>query len=204
MGYDVLLAGLSDSVKHARMADIHEDVIFIASDASDIAVGGEVFKPSGKGEFQCKQFCHHTIRAGLRDAASALRELEGILDTLVAANPRRGSRVIAIIDNEAVYHILDHGSKIMALHDLAKFCFLYCLQRGLVMQPVWQPRTSSIIKFCDGGSRIIDRFNYSASPGLFWEANRVARKLWGSGFTFDRFASSEQLQPFKLRLEATV
>ena len=201
MGYDVLLAGVADSVKHARVADLQQDVIFIASDASDIAVGGGVFKPKGCGNFSCKQFYHHTIRAGLRDAASALRELEGILDTLIAANPRRGSRVIAVVDNQSVFHILDHGSKIMALHDLAKFCFLYCLQRGIILQPIWQPRTSAIIKFCDGGSRIVDRFNYSAHPALFWEANRMAFKLWGSGFTFDRFASSEQVQPFDCELK---
>ena len=42
----------------------------------------------------------------------------------------------------------------------------------------------------------MDRFNYSANPNLFWEANAVARRLWGSGFTFYRFASSEHVQPF--------
>ena len=196
MGYDVLLAGLADTVKHARVADTQEDVIFIASDASDIAVGGGVFKPRGNGEYACKVFCHHTLRGELRDESSALRELEGILDTLIAANPPRGSRVIAIIDNESVFYILLHGSKIMKLQELARFCFLYCLKRGWFLQPFWQPRTSSIVKFCDTGSRLIDRFNYSAHPALFWEANRMAFELWGSGFTFDRFASSEQVQPF--------
>ena len=143
MGYDILLAGIADSVKHARVSDLHESVLFIASDASDIAVGGGVFKPIGEGTFQCNYAYHHTIRPGLRDAASALRELEGILDTLIAANPPKGARVVAIIDNESVFHILDHGSKVLELHDLAKFCFLYCLRRGIVLLPIWQPRTSS-------------------------------------------------------------
>ena len=195
MGYDVLLAGLADTVKHARVSDTHEDVVFIASDASDVAVGGGVFEPRGEGKFRCKIFCHHTLRAGLRDESSTLRELEGILDTLIAAAPRRGARVVAICDNEAVYNILDHGSKIMTLMMLAKFCFLYCLQQGIILTPIWQPRESAIVKFCDTGSRLVDRYNYSAHPALFWESNRVALNLWGCGFTFDRFASSEQVQP---------
>ena len=196
MGYDVLLAGVADSVKHARVSDLHEDVMFIASDASDVAVGGGVFTPEGGGEYNCKIFCHHMLRVGLRDECSALRELEGILDTLVAANPVRGTLVVAIIDNQSVFHILDHGSKIMSLHNLAKFCFLYCLQRGIVLTPVWQPRTTSIIKYCDDGSRLIDHCNYSAHPALFWDANRMAFRIWGAGFTFDRFAASDQVQPF--------
>ena len=65
MGYDVLLARLADTVKHARVSDTQEDVIFIASDASDITVGGGgVFKPRGNGEYECKIFWLTPYAAG--------------------------------------------------------------------------------------------------------------------------------------------
>ena len=40
----------------------------------------------------------------------------------------------------------------------------------------------------------IDNCNFSSHPSLFWEANEVARKLWGVSFTYDRFTSMDQVQ----------
>ena len=66
--------------------------------------------------------------------------------------------------------------------------FLYCLQHALVLLPAWQPRTSSNL--------LTNRRDWSASPSLFWRANGIAARLWGCGFTYDRFASTQQVQPF--------
>ena len=63
------------------------------------------------------------------------------------------------------------------------------------MHPLWMSRDSDLVTFCDTGSRIIDRADFSASKGLFWAANERARRMWGRGFTHDRFASTLRVQP---------
>ena len=52
---------------------------------------------------------------------------------------------------------------------------------------------------CDAGSRIVDSSAYSAHQDLFWGANDLAIRIWGHGFTFDRFGSSSQVQPVNCR-----
>ena len=72
---------------------------------------------------------------------------------------------------------------------------MWCLRRATPYHPVWQSRDTQIVTTCDTDSRIVDQCNYSAHPGLFWEANAMAVKLWGRGFSYDRFASVNQVQP---------
>lgn len=90
---------------------------------------------------------------------------------------------------------MKRGSSHPALRRGAREIFLYCVRRGLVAHPVWLSRKSDLITFCDSGSRLIDRTDFSASRGLFWGANARALQLWGKGFTHDRFASTLQVQP---------
>lgn len=196
MGYDILVAGLADSVTGAWQGELAPGTLIVASDASDVAVGGGVFTPLGKGRFGCTLLVHHMLEARIRDASSALRELRGIVETLVAVRPSRGARVLAVVDNQAVWRILTRGSPIMELQRLACFCFRFCLERAILLHPLWQPRTSHIVRLCDDDSRVICGSNFSASSDLFWEANRRAHRLWGSGFTYDRFASSCHVQPY--------
>ena len=194
-GYDVLVEAMKDYVRQGRVGELANECSTVASDASTFAVGGGSFKPVGGGEFECTRFSHHMLRISSKKRSSALRELEGIISTLVALDLPSGSRVVIVIDNEAVYRIWVKGSGGEELQFLARYGFLYCLRRGIFTFPVWQRRSSSIIKFCDEGSRIVDRCAYSAHPGLFWGANDIAIKLWGRGFTYDRFGSGSQVQP---------
>ena len=192
MGYDILLAGSADSVKSAEVGVWDSNVYFVAADTSNLATGGGKFEPMGSGQFNCLQFAHHMLRHGVRDASSALREIEGIASTLLAVDLPKGARVIVVTDNQAVWRELDKGSSKPELRKVARSIFLYCVRRGIVLQPVWLPRTSQLIKFCDEGSRITDNCDYSAGAGLFWGSNDIAKRLWGRGFTHDRFASARQ------------
>jgi hypothetical protein len=195
MGYDTLVECMKDYVRQARVGELSSECCTIASDASEVAVGGGAFVPKDNGMFVCTKFAHHMLRIMTKGRSSSLREMEGIVSTIVAMNLPRGSRVVAVVDNEAVWKILSKGSGKFELQKLADFFFLYCLARGIAAFAVWQRRSTSIITFCDDGSRIVDRNAFSAHPGLFWQANDIARKLWGRGFTYDRFGSASQVQP---------
>ena len=87
------------------------------------------------------------------------------------------------------------GSGREELLKLADFLLRFCLSRGIAVLAVWQHRSTNIITMCDEGSRVVDRGAFSAHPGLFWKANNIATRLWGRGFTFDRFGSASQVQP---------
>ena len=195
MGYDVLLAGVNDAVKAARTDSWGSGVIFVAADTSNLATGGGQFTPLGGGEFDCVKFAHHMLRPEVREKCSATREIDGIGSTLKAVEPPRGTRVITVTDNKAVYLALDKGTSHPHLRRASRRIFLYCVRRGLVQHPMWLSRNSALIKFCDTGSRIVDGTDFSAAAGLFWGANDRAVALWGRGFTHDRFASALQVQP---------
>ena len=107
MGYDVLLAGLSDAVSAARVGDFAPNVMIIASDTSDVAVGGGVFRPQGDSKYKCEMFAYHILDDDIREESSALRELDGISDTLVGSKPPRGTRVIAVVDNQSTVKTLN-------------------------------------------------------------------------------------------------
>lgn len=194
-GFDTFVESMKDFVRQARVGELAEACRTVASDASEVAVGGGLFNPVDGGMFECEVFSHHMLRICTKKRSSALRELEGIVSTIVSLRLRRGSRVIAVVDNEAVWRILTKGSGREELQQLAKYIFLYCVRHGIVLFSVWQRRSTQIMTFCDAGSRVVDRHAYSAHPGLFWEANRLAIRIWGRGFTFDRFGSPSQVQP---------
>lgn len=195
MGYDTLLAGLGDSVKAADKDVWGPRVFFVAADTSNMATGGGSFIPVGDGHFDCLKFAHQMLRHDVREESSAEREMEGIAGTIVAMNPPRGSRLVVITDNLAVYLAFKRGSSHLVLRMIARRVFLYCVQRGWVLQPIWLSRTSQLVTFCDTGSRLVDHADYSAPAGLFWGANSEAIRLWGQGFSHDRFASNLQVQP---------
>lgn len=195
MGYDILMAGLRDAMLAARPNELAQDVVVVASDASDVAVGGGQFIPMGDGEFVCVKRAHWMFRKKTGKKSSAKREIKGIVTTLMAVDPPTGARVILVIDNQSVWRILTRGSPIPELQDFARQCFMYCVKKGIVAHPIWFARTTPLIKDCDTGSRVIDRCDFSAPARLFWEANDLAFSLWGTGFTVDRFASTRQVQP---------
>ena len=198
-GYDTFVECLKDYVRYARVDELSKSCVTVASDASEVAVGGGCFNPKGEGDFECTFFAHHMLRIKTRGRSSAKRELEGIVETIVALEGAGklpfGSRVIPVVDNESVEKILLKGSGVNELRELSDFLFFFCFLRGLLLFPVWQRRSTTIMTICDAGSRIVDSCAYSAHQDLFWGANDRAMRIWGHGFTFDRFGSTSQVQP---------
>ena len=194
-GFDLLVEAMKDYVRQARVDELAEGCFTVASDASEVAVGGGLFEAVGQGEFVCTRLARHMLRIQSKSGSSALRELEGIIETALSLNLPRGSRIVLVVDNEAVFKILQKGSGREELQVLARFFFKFCVQGAILATAVWQRRSTKIMKFCDTESRVVDRGAFSAHPALFWEANRIAMRLWGRGFTYDRFASSSQVQP---------
>ena len=103
--------------------------------------------------------------------------------------------MLPIVDNQPVWRVLRGGSGVPELQEFARWFFLWCLFREVASHPVWQPRDAGVITFCDDGSRLVDRHDFSCHPALFWDANAVAVRIWGRGFTYDRFASVARVQP---------
>ena len=198
-GYDTFVECIKDYVRYARVGELSSSCVTVASDASEVAVGGGCFTPRGDGDFECAFFAHHMLRIKTKKCSSARRELEGITETIVALEGAGklpfGSRVIPVVDNEAVERILIKGSGVPELRELSDFLFFFCILRGILVFPVWQRRSTTIMTICDAGSRIVDSSAYSAHQDLFWGANDLAIRIWGHGFTFDRFGSSSQVQP---------
>ena len=87
------------------------------------------------------------------------------------------------------------GSRVLALQALVSRIYRRQLACGRVMFPVWQWRSEKIIEECDARSRWVDSCSYAAPPALFWKANSIAKTLWGHGFTYDRAADSQNVQP---------
>lgn len=193
MGYDVFDEAMVRCVALAVPDELADDVIVVASDASDIAIGGGVFRPEGEGRFTRVTRCNHVLQRPR--GSSTVREMEGSVKTVVATKPNRGMKVLGVTDNQSVERIMKKCSGVEELARLARWFFMWCLYNEVLYHQVWQPRTSKIIVPCDDDSRLVDRCNYSANPGLFWEANSVAVRLWGCGFSYDRFASMEHVQP---------
>jgi hypothetical protein len=193
MGYDVFIGALLRTVTDAKSDELADGVTVFASDASEVAIGGGVFKPEGNGRYSRVSASHHMLERP--DESSSLREIEGTVKTVVTDKPPVGTRMLNVTDSQSVWRILQRGSGVANMHELARWFFLWCLRRATPYHPVWQSRDTQIITTCDGDSRIVDQCNFSAHPGLFWEANSMAIRLWGRGFSYDRFASVNQVQP---------
>jgi hypothetical protein len=131
--------------------------------------------------------------------SSTYAELEGILKTDLTLLPPECKHVFMVCDNEAVTIILNRGSRVPALQHLAAAIFRKCMRIGRVLHPVWQRRTTKIVRIADLGSRVVDHCNFHLPMHLFWKANAVARSLWGRGFQFDRFASFDTVMPIDCR-----
>lgn len=76
MGYDVLLAGLTDAITNVWPDELTSGTVIIAADTSETASGGGVFVPLAGGRFKCKKFIHHIVmRTNVVGVSSALCEL---------------------------------------------------------------------------------------------------------------------------------
>ena len=94
-------------------------------------------------------------------------------------------------DNQAAARILEFGSKVPELHDIALDIFLLCRQRNIRLVPEWVPREQN--QRADYYSKLVDADDWMLSPQVFKELDKV----WGP-HTMDCFAShtTKQLHRF--------
>ena len=195
MSFDLLMEDLKGFVVKPSCNGLAHRVTVFCSDSSDKSTGAAVFVPGIDGEWTAEDtmFVHLSDEALLQSSTYA--ELEGLLKADLTLVPDACKFILAICDNEAVTVILRKGSRRPLLHDLAVDIFERCLSVCRVMIPLWQSRKRKIVRVVDLGSRVVDHYDFSLPMHLFWSANRIARRIWGRGFMFDRFASFGNVMP---------
>ena len=195
MSFDVLLDDVKSFVFKPVPGELADVVQVLCADSSSSATGAATFVPGLDGQWVPTDTMFVRLSDEAVKQSSTYAELEGILKADLVLVPDSCKYVLPICDNLAATIILRKGSKHPLLHALAVAIFERCLRAGRVLIPVWQPRETRIVRVADLGSRIVDHFNFAVPMHLFWRANRVAVRLWGRGFQFDRFSSFETAMP---------
>ena len=199
MQFDALAEDAKAAIVRPAVIGLHKSVRVFCSDSSNRATGAAEFKPDEEGEWHAVDTMFVALSAQAIRDSSTYAELEGVLKTDLTLLPAKCKHVFMVCDNEAVTIILQKGSRIPALQRMAAAIFRKCLRVGRVLHPIWQRRTTKIVKIADLGSRVVDHYNFYLPMHLFWRANAVAHSLWGRGFQFDRFASFDNVMPMECR-----
>jgi hypothetical protein len=90
---------------------------------------------------------------------------------------------------------MNGGSSIPELNAFAISVFKRALRAGKVLHFVWIGRDEAVIVRCDQGSRLALTADVGTPAVIFWRANDEARRVFGTGFQFDRFASPSTACP---------
>ena len=94
-----------------------------------------------------------------------------------------GQRVRCFTDNQNVVRIVQVGSMVKELHDIALDVFLLTSKRNIQLDVIWLPRKQN--SQADFASKIIDLDDYFVNDKIF----RHLDELW-SPHSVDRFACS--------------
>lgn len=93
----------------------------------------------------------------------------------------KGHRLAWYTDSQNVVSIIEYGSKVRELQDLALDIFLLCFKYEVRLVPYWIPRDQNTV--ADSISRIIDFDDYTVKDEVFCYLDGI----WGP-HTIDRFA----------------
>merc|ERR1712239_36895 len=69
------------------------------------------------------------------------------------ADRYRGKSLVHYSDNQAAVSILQKGSRVPALHNMAVEVFLACKERAIILHPAWKRRNEEEMVVADLGSR---------------------------------------------------
>ena len=151
----------------------------MASDASDSAVG-VVVESASTGPRQ--SFFPLSEEEQLR--SSTWRELEAVRFGVQAFSAAVKGRVVRWkTDNQAAVSILQKGSKVRELQQLARAIFEWCRVRQITLVPLWVPREENVE--ADAMSRCVDLNDW----GMKKEATDRMQEHWGE-FAVDLFADT--------------
>lgn len=128
--------------------------------------------------------CHRNWSLEESQKSSTWRELFAIKFALESfATPLASQRVRCNTDNQNVVRIIQVGSMVKELQDLALDVFLLTSQRQIQLDVSWLPRNQNIQ--ADFLSRIVDFDDYSVHDEVFFQLD----ERWGP-HSVDRFACS--------------
>ena len=128
--------------------------------------------------------CHRNWSAEESQKSSTWRELFAIKFALEAFGAHlAGQRVRCNTDNQNVVRIIQVGSMVKELQDIALNVFLFTSHRRIQLNVIWLPRDQN--SQADFFSRIVDFDDYSLHDEVFFQLD----ELWGP-HSVDRFACS--------------
>ena len=128
--------------------------------------------------------CHKNWSTEESQKSSTWRELDAINFALEAfANHLAGQAVACNTDNQNVVRIIQAGSMVKELQDIALSIFLFTSQRQIHLNVPWLPRDQN--SQADFFSKIVDFDDYSLHDEVFFHLE----SLWGP-HSVDRFACS--------------
>lgn len=195
MAYDCFDADIEQVCVSPKDWVLHDSVTCLAVDSSDTSSGGGQFISKGNlWQLDDHGLLHVLLSESEVGASSTFRELTGVFHALVAC-AKETEKVLVMCDNLAVSQVLRKGSRIPQLQDLFVRIFKLQLRRRMVVRCQWLSRNEKILVIADAASRLQGCCEWHAPALLFWRAQQLAVRTWGSGITFDRFASTKLSQP---------
>jgi hypothetical protein len=113
----------------------------------------------------------------------------------MAAIPLNVTRAVVVCDAQASIAVLERGSSIPDLQQLAASVFRRQLRYGRILFFCWMARNELIVEACDDRSRLVDNHAFQSSKALFWRANEIAEELFGQDFQVDAMADMHNVMP---------
>ena len=162
---------------HTREFD-HQNIAFIASDASDTACGGGalVFM-ADRFEFDASGTFFSELPRSLQGESSGLREIVAIFWMLRSLEGRLPKRVVVFTDSKVACSAISRGSRVLPIQFYARRIFVWCLTHNVSLFPCWAPRELAVITGADERSRWVDTYGQATPSRVFEQADRPALRI---------------------------
>ena len=175
---------------------VAKDIRVFAADTSETGSGGgEFFRDGHLWRMVAGTGLYIRLRDSELGTSSCLRECKGVDRLDLAVIPRNVVRAVVVCDAQAAIHVLEKGSSIPELQEVAVSVFKRQLRLGRILFFVWAARDEKIVVACDDRSRLVDNHAFKTSPAVFWKANSIAKELFGQDFQLDGMADMHNVAP---------
>ena len=169
-----------DSLNYSKLIKYQKTHKIVYSNASQVALGAYVLS--------CGNIVSHKNWSSVeRQKSSTWRELSALTYSLQAfLQVLSGQNVKWFTDSQNVVTIVNNGSKVPELQNLALSIYKWCIQDHIQLEVDWVPRTATNLEKADFLSRIIDYDDWAVTRSFFHKIDTI----WGP-HTVDRFANDQ-------------